>query len=234
MGCRPTGESTSILIDAAHDEASRHAKIACAKKLISQVVSTRFYLSSPAAKNIPISFFPKLVSPARVPRSIKRGVSRSSRTLNAGCGGRTSPSAILARTNGVCADGEVVWSWRSDAGAKVVKTLSRLTGDGGNQAWSPRRARRKPLKPLRREGRLFGSYLWFLPRAFHSHGGHGCGQHPAFPAPSLNREGESFAKLGRAGAARLRACALNAVVKGKPACARSRPRSHGRCHGDPC
>ena len=135
------------------------------------------------------------------------------------------------RTNGVCADGEVVWSWRSDAGAKVVKTLSRLTGDGGTQAWSPRRARRKPLKPLRREGRLFGSYLWFLPRAFHSHGGHGCGQHPAFPAPSLNREGESFAKLGRASAARLRACALNAVAKGKPACARFRPRSHGRCQG---
>ncbi len=30
--------------------------------------------------------------------------------------------------------GEVVWFWRSDAGAKVVMTLSRLTGDGGNQA----------------------------------------------------------------------------------------------------
>ena len=133
-GADPTGESISILIDAARGEASRRAKIACAKKLISRAVSTRFYLSSPATKNIPISFFPKLVSPARVPRSIKRGVSRSSRTLNAGCGGRTSPSAILARTNGVCADGEVVWSWRSDAGAKSVKTLSRLTGDGGNQA----------------------------------------------------------------------------------------------------
>src|SRR5882724_11345787 len=58
-----------------------------------------------------------------------------------GCDGRTSPSAMVARTNGVCADGEVVWSWRSDAGAKVVKTLSRLTGDGGNQAWSPGRSR---------------------------------------------------------------------------------------------
>ena len=28
-------------------------------------------------------------------------------------------------------------------------------------------------------------HLWFLPRAFFSHGGHGCGGHPAFPAPSF-------------------------------------------------
>jgi hypothetical protein len=26
--------------------------------------------------------------------------------------------------------------------------------------------------------------LWFLPRAFRSHGGHGGGELPAFPAPS--------------------------------------------------
>ena len=31
-------------------------------------------------------------------------------------------------TNGGCADGEVVWSWRSDAGAKVVKTLPASHG----------------------------------------------------------------------------------------------------------
>jgi len=62
--------------------------------------------------------------------------------------------AFFAQTNDAATYGEVVWSWRSDAGAKLVKTLSRLTGDGGNQAWSPRRARRTPLKPLRRECRL--------------------------------------------------------------------------------
>jgi len=54
------------------------------------------------------------------------------------------------------ADGEVVWSWRSDAGAKVAESSA---SDGGNQAWSPRRARRKPLKPLRRECRLIAVYL---------------------------------------------------------------------------
>src|SRR5258708_24216845 len=47
----------------------------------------------------------------------------------------------VEKTSDVAADGEIVWSWRSDAGAKVVKALSRLAGDGGNQAWSPGRSR---------------------------------------------------------------------------------------------
>jgi hypothetical protein len=38
------------------------------------------------------------------------------------------------RTNVTEAYGEVVWSWRSEAGAKVAKMLTRLAGDGGNQA----------------------------------------------------------------------------------------------------
>jgi hypothetical protein len=32
------------------------------------------------------------------------------------------------------ADGEVVWFWRSEAGAKPAVMLTRLAGDGGNQA----------------------------------------------------------------------------------------------------
>ncbi len=39
--------------------------------------------------------------------------------------------------------------------------------------------------------------LWFLPRAFHSHGGHGRGERPAFPAPSDLFEGDLIAELGR-------------------------------------
>jgi hypothetical protein len=57
--------------------------------------------------------------------------------------------AIIARTNDAATYGEVVWSWRSDAGAKLAKMLTRLADDGGKKAWSPERARRKPLKPLR-------------------------------------------------------------------------------------
>jgi len=39
----------------------------------------------------------------------------------------------LARRAAFCADGEVVWSWRSDAGVKLAKMLTRLADDGGNQ-----------------------------------------------------------------------------------------------------
>src|SRR6267378_5749007 len=55
------------------------------------------------------------------------------------------------KTGAAHADGEVVWFWRPDAGAKSVV---RPTDDGGKRARSPGRARRKPLKPLRRECRL--------------------------------------------------------------------------------
>src|SRR6266496_4799796 len=66
--------------------------------------------------------------------------------------------------------------------------------DGGKTAWSPRRARRKPLKPLRGECRLNPSepvvtmlvcFVLFRTR------GCGCSEHPAFPAPSVSL-GERF------------------------------------------
>src|ERR1700733_6773097 len=57
------------------------------------------------------------------------------------------------------ADGEVVWSGRSDAGGKSRQCFA-LRGDGGNKPGSPGRARRKPLKPLRREGRIDPVNLW--------------------------------------------------------------------------
>ena len=41
--------------------------------------------------------------------------------------------AIIARTNDAAAYGEVVWFWRSDAGAKVVKM--RLASHG--RRWQP-------------------------------------------------------------------------------------------------
>jgi hypothetical protein len=39
--------------------------------------------------------------------------------------------AHVARTNDADADGEVVWSWRSEAGAKAAESFA---DDGGNQA----------------------------------------------------------------------------------------------------
>jgi hypothetical protein len=115
-------------------------------------------LSTPARENIPLRVCPK--SNLQFPMSRPtRGAYRDRHgrwawdAMDAAVSG-----AIIARTNDAATYGEVVWSWRSDAGAKVAESSAN---DGGNQAWSPGRARRKPLKPLRREGRMIRLYLWF-------------------------------------------------------------------------
>src|SRR5438445_4041366 len=94
------------------------------------------------------------------------------------------------------ADGEVVWSWRPDAGAKFSRKRFRES-DGGKRARSPGRARYKPLKPLRREGRMIRHHLWRLPCAFyHCTRAAGASWHPVFPAPSAFR-GWLTVQLGR-------------------------------------
>ena len=45
--------------------------------------------------------------------------------------------ARSARTNDADADGEGVWSWRPDAGAKFATTLTRRADDGGKKARFP-------------------------------------------------------------------------------------------------
>src|SRR5579863_7814925 len=54
------------------------------------------------------------------------------------------------------ADGEAVWAWYPDADIKLATMFAHCADDGDNKARSPGRARRKPLKPLRREGRATG------------------------------------------------------------------------------
>jgi hypothetical protein len=95
-----------------------------------------------------VDLTPKSPAHIALSRARKRDVSRSSRTLVRDAMDVEAASAFCARTNGAFADGEVVWFWRPDAGAKFV---ARSTNDGGKKARSPGRARRKPLKPLRRE-----------------------------------------------------------------------------------
>jgi hypothetical protein len=118
---RPTGESISILIDAAHDEASRRTKITCAKKPISPAASIRFHLSSPAAKNIPLSFFPKSMPHTHIPRS-KRGAfrDRHERWARDAVDASGLQRAIRERTNNTDADGQAAWSWHPDADVKVA------------------------------------------------------------------------------------------------------------------
>jgi hypothetical protein len=138
----------------------------------------------------------------------QRGVSRSSRTL----GGmrwtrpcqktndaepafgsrlrRTGTKPVECFFERRCADGEGVWSWRPDAGAKFLRS-KLLRDDGGKRARSPGRARHKPLKPLRREGRMIRHHLWFTPRAyFVARGPRVRAEHPVFPAPSVFKEGQ--------------------------------------------
>jgi len=115
---------------------------------------------------------------------------------------RAATRTFFVRTNGADADGEVVWSWRPDAGAKSCGCDPH--GDGGKKARSPARARRTPLKPSRREGRLFGQTCGDCRQLFYLLAGHGCGLHPAFPAPSSIRGSKNDTPLGYDRAARMR------------------------------
>jgi hypothetical protein len=67
--------------------------------------------------------------------------------------------------------------------------------DGGNQAWSPRRSRisRKAIAQGRPDD---PPVPVVLPRAFLLHADHGCGGHPAFPAPSCFARVDRFQRLG--------------------------------------
>ena len=62
---------------------------------------------------------------------------------------------------------------------------------------SPGRARRKPLKPLRREGRMIGHTCGSRRVLFCCTRAMGASWHPAFPAPSCFSRDKVLAKLGR-------------------------------------
>jgi hypothetical protein len=104
-------------------------------------------------------------------------------------------NSVSARTNGACADGQVVWFWHpllvSSSRRQVGPTWfrqslnPRMTVTSKNS--SPGRARSKPLKPLR--GEMPGASGWTCGddarRAFaFCTRGFGCSEYPAFPAPS--------------------------------------------------
>jgi hypothetical protein len=114
--------------------------------------------------------------------------------------------------------------WRQVGGRKSAD-------DGGKQARSPRRARRKPLKPLRGECRAFSGVTVVTNARAYYHYTRGCGRigRPAFPAPSDRRGRDVPAKTRAKHAARSRSrvcerSCLNswlssphAVIPGQPA-----------------
>ena len=104
------------------------------------------------------SVFRKIMIVSMHPASTRRGVSRSSRTLEAGCGGREDVSARLRVDEGIFSDGQAAWSCPPDAGDKPARRFS--PGDGGQQARSPEESTEQPLTPSRRECRLFRPCLW--------------------------------------------------------------------------
>ena len=83
------------------------------------------------------------------------------------------------------------------------KTIS--ADDGGKRARSPGRARHKPLKPLRRECRVFRGTCGEYSCAFYQcTRGCGCSGHPAFPAPSIGRKIHAMTRAHRAAGPRTR------------------------------
>ena len=103
-------------------------------------------VSSPVRKNISLNPTGKSILKLR-PSRPREGRWPSSRTL-----GGMRWTQQRRKTSGANADGEVVWSRRLYAGVNSRQCFA-LRGDGDNKARSPGRARRNPLKPLRREGR---------------------------------------------------------------------------------
>src|SRR5882672_832458 len=141
--------------------------------------------------------------------SHKRGVSRSSRTLGTGCGGRGSVLRAKRLQGGFyesVSDTEHADERRLLRTAKscgpdaptLASSLRRHVGptglrqptsadDGGKQARSPGRARRKPLKPLRAGMPGDPGATVVTTRVLHylCTRGCGCSGHPAFPTPSV-------------------------------------------------
>src|SRR5215510_8509502 len=106
-------------------------------------------------------------------------------------------------TSACHADGEVVWFWRPDAGAKLLVIEHRW-----RRRWQESpvtgKSTKEPVTPSRRESRTAPVEPVVLPPCFLLHGTHGCNQHPAFPAPSIFEEGGTRRKARTQRAARTR------------------------------
>jgi hypothetical protein len=105
---------------------------------------------------------------------------------NVGQGVRWTQAALLTRALPCGRRSRVVltpqWLASSSREAKL------LGGDGDNKARSPRRARRKPLKPIAcGNAGCSGATVVTNARAYyHYRRGCGCNGHPAFPTPSIS------------------------------------------------
>jgi hypothetical protein len=72
-------------------------------------------------------------------------------------GGGMRWTQALLLTRALAADGEVVWSWRLDAGVKLVEAIPSATETKKPDLRGEHEISRKPL---RREGRVVPVNLW--------------------------------------------------------------------------
>ena len=137
-------------------------------------------------------------------RSHKRGASRSSRTLGAGCGGRNGDArrAALKRTAKACGP---------DAPTLASRSRDYPANDGGKRARSPGRARISRKTIAQGMPADCGVPVVANACAFCCTRGRGCTAHPAFPAPSyFSRVIVSKTRTHRA--ARTRSCVLQMML----------------------
>jgi hypothetical protein len=111
--------------------------------------------SSRARKNIPLyrnsessySSVTSSLSEGRIAIVTKRGVSGGGRGLRRASDCLSCTTGAVSRTAKSCGP---------DARGLCVKTCDRSQGDGGNSATLPEESATYAVKPLRREGRMFG------------------------------------------------------------------------------
>src|SRR5262245_51022993 len=124
---------------------------------------------------------------------------------------------VLRLTNATSADGEVVWFWRPDAGAKSFARTSLRERRRWQESPVTGKSTKETVTPSRRESRTAPVEPVVLPPCFLLHGTHGCNQHPAFPAPSIFEEGETRRKARALRAARMRTHILSHTLSSCPA-----------------
>ena len=117
-----------------------------------------------------------------------RGASRSSRTLRRDAVGVSMLQRGLSMpTNDVDAHGQVAWSWHPDADVNLRRRSRVAQVTVAKKPGAPGRTRSSRSNHCAGNAGCFRLNLWYLPPAFFEQAGHGCGQRPAFSAPSVLR-----------------------------------------------
>jgi hypothetical protein len=147
------------------------AKMACVKKLNSQNFSNRSLLSSRLPQIFYFLFFRNRDYLHAVPPHT-RGVSRSSRTSGAGCGGRVDAAAWLIRAD------EQRRCARSSRAVLIPRRwyharddASHHTGNGGQKARRTGENAKQPFHPSRGECRVFSAEPVVTAACFFAAGG---------------------------------------------------------------